>query len=62
MDRKQAINEAIDYCIDHDILSDFLRKYQAEVLGMLLEQFDIKKYERSLKAEGFEEGLLEGRT
>ncbi|MCM1212790.1 MAG: hypothetical protein NC318_14480, partial [Blautia sp.] len=33
------------------------RKYRAEVLGMLLEKFDVKKYERSLRAEGFEEGI-----
>lgn len=29
------------------ILEEFLRKYRSEVLGMLLEEFDVKKYERS---------------
>jgi SOS response regulatory protein OraA/RecX len=38
-------------------LEDFLRKYRQEVLGMLLEEFDVKKYERSLREEGREEGL-----
>lgn len=28
---------------------------------MLLEEFDVKKYERSLRAEGREEGRAEGR-
>lgn len=60
-DRQTALNTAIDYCIDHDILADFLRKYRAEVLGMLLEKFDVKKYERSLREEGREEGRLEER-
>lgn len=48
---QEALDTAIAYCIDHDILSDFLRKYRAEVLGMLLEEFDVDKYERSIKAE-----------
>lgn len=59
--RQEALNMAIDYCIDHDILSDFLKKYRAEVLGMLLEEFDADKYERTLKAEGMEEGIEIGR-
>lgn len=34
--------------------------YRAEVLGMLLEEFDVDKYERSIKAEGRVEGIAEG--
>jgi hypothetical protein len=56
-DRQQALNDAIAYCIEHHILEVFLRKYRQEVLGMLLEEFDVKKYERSLREEGREEGL-----
>ncbi len=56
IERQQALNEAIDYCIEHGILSEILRKYKAEVLGMLLEEFDVDKYERTLKNEGREEG------
>ncbi len=52
-----ALNMAIDYCIDHDILAEFLRKYRSEVLGMLLEEFDVKKYERTIREEGREEGI-----
>ena len=59
-DRNEALNMAIDYCINHGILSEFLRKNRAEVLGMLLEEFDAKKYERTLREEGREEGLEEG--
>lgn len=57
---QEALDTAIDYCIDHNILSDFLRKYRAEVLGMLLEEFDVDKYERSIKAEGIAIGLQQG--
>ena len=53
---QDALYTAINYCIKHGILSDFLKKYRAEVLGMLLEEFDVDKYERSLRAEGTEYG------
>lgn len=55
-DRKAALNDAILYCTQNHILEEFLRKYRTEVLGMLLEEFDVNKYERSLKEEGREEG------
>ena len=59
-DRQEALHTAIEYCIEHDILSEFLRNYRAEVVGMLLEKFDVKKYERSLREEGREEGIEQG--
>ena len=58
-ERNEALNQAIDYCITHDILSDFLKKYRVEVLGMLLEEFDAKKYERTIRQEGREQGRKE---
>ena len=60
-DRKEALESAIEYCIENHILEEFLRKYRSEVLGMLLEEFDVKKYERSLREEGREEGRKIGR-
>lgn len=59
-DRHAALNDAIAYCIENHILEEFLRKYRQEVLGMLLEEFDVDKYERSLKDAGREEGRREG--
>lgn len=59
-DRQEALNRAIDYCIENGILKEFLLKNRAEVLGMLLEEFDAEKYERTLRREGLEEGLEEG--
>ena len=60
-DRNEALNMAVDHCIEEGILSSFLRKNRAEVLGMLLEEFDAEKYERTLREEGREEGRREGR-
>ncbi len=36
-------------------------KKRAEVLGMLLEEFDAEKYERTIRGEGREEGREEGK-
>ena len=57
---QEALEEAVEYCIDHGILSEFLKRYRSEVLGMLLEEFDVDKYERTMKREGYEEGHAEG--
>ena len=60
-DREEAMNTAIDYCIAHGILEDILRKHRSQILGSLLEDFDEKKYARTLREEGWEAGLQAGR-
>lgn len=61
-DMQTALNRAVDFCIEEGILKEFLRKNRAEVLGMLLEEFDAEKYERTIRGEGREEGRKEGRS
>ncbi len=60
MERRAAYEKAVEYCIKHDILRDFLRKNRAEVIGMLLADFDAEKYERTIRQEGVEEGIEQG--
>lgn len=60
-DIQTALNKAIDYCIEKGILKEILLRNRAEVLGMLLEEFDAEKYERTLRGEGWENGREEGR-
>ena len=60
--REEAMNAAIEYCIAHGILEDILRKHRSQVLGSLLEEFDEKKYARTLRAEGYEAGRTDGFT
>ncbi len=55
-DIQTALNRAVEECIEKGILKEFLLKNRAEVLGMLLEEFDVEKYERTLRKEGKEEG------
>ncbi len=60
-DVQTALNKAVDFCIEKGILKRFLLKNRAEVLGMLLEEFDAEKYERTIRSEGWEEGREAGR-
>ena len=55
---KEVMREVIDYCIKNDILADFLKKYRGEVLGMILEEFDVEKYERSMEEYGRDKMLV----
>ncbi len=59
-DRKEALGNAIEYCIGNNILKEFLKKYRMEVLGMLLEEFDVEKYERTMREDGRIEGIQQG--
>ena len=61
MERREAYSRATEYCIEHDILREFLRRNRAEVVGMLLTEFDAEKYETTIREEGREEGRQEGR-
>ena len=58
--REEAMNAAIENCIEHGILEDILRKHRSQVLGSLLEEFDEKKYARTLREEGREAGYEAG--
>lgn len=60
IDMQAALNRAVEECIEKGILKEFLLKNRAEVLGMIFEEFDVEKYERTLRREGREEGLEEG--
>lgn len=60
MRREEAIHTAIDICIEKGILRDILIKQKAEVLHMLLTEYDEKKHFKTLFREGREEGIKEG--
>lgn len=56
-DIQAALNMAIDDCIEQGILYKTLVEHRTEVLGMLLEEFDVDKYERTLREEGIGIGM-----
>ena len=56
-----AVNEAVDSCIREGILKDFLLKHKAEVVGMLLTEYNEAETMELLREEAREEGWAEGR-
>ena len=56
-----AIALAIEYCIDHGLLSEFLDKHSSEVRNMLTVEFNMEDAKMIWREEGLEEGLERGR-
>lgn len=59
---QKSIDLAIDYCIEHDILKEFMTKNRAEVCQMLLYEYDEALHMNNEKQISWEEGRLEGHT
>jgi len=60
MARDKAIACAIDFCIDNDILAEFLTEHYQGVSKMLNWEYDADAEKRVLKKEAIEEGRAEG--
>ncbi|MDD3402885.1 MAG: hypothetical protein PHQ72_05955 [Hespellia sp.] len=60
----EAIDMASEYCIEHDVLREFLLKNRNEVRQLILTEYDEKKQRaldrRDARAEGRAEGKAEG--
>ena len=60
MELEKALGQAIEYCLAHGVLTDILRRSQAEVRRMLLEEYDEEAEREYLRKEAIEEGLERG--
>ena len=60
MDKGEAVDSAIDYCIGNGILKDFLTNNRNEVRSMSLFEFDAEEHEKAIKQIAYEEGELVG--
>ena len=58
--RKKAIKEAVKYCQKHDILKEFLKTHAAEVLSMLMTEWNWDDALAVRYEEGIEKGLEQG--
>ncbi len=67
---ENAVKTAVEYCIENDVLSEYLSKHKAEVIGMILADYDAEAVKQVIadesreegRAEGLAEGLAEGRS
>ena len=56
------MRNAVDECIERNILSDFLIKNKAGVIDMYLTEWDEEAYRTVLKQESWEDGRAEGKA
>ena len=59
---EDAVNKAVDECIENDILRSFLTKHKAEVMDVCITEFNEKSFVDGIKEEGRAEGRAEGMT
>jgi len=59
-DLLKAIKEALKYCMEHDILKEYLEKHETEVINMLYTEWNWDTALEVAREEAFEDGLEEG--
>ena len=57
---KDAVIITVDYCIEHDILKDFLLANKSEVISMSIFEYDEELHKKTLLSEGYEDGYADG--
>jgi len=57
---EESVKSAVKYCIEHNVLKDFLEKIGAEVINMLFYDFSVEEIADIRYNEGREDGLEKG--
>jgi len=60
-DLLKAIKEALKYCVENDILKEYLEKHETEVINMLYTEWDWDTALEVAREEAFEDGEDKGR-
>jgi hypothetical protein len=59
-ERRRAMTQAIQWCINHNTLEEFLKSNSSEVMNMLMEEWDLDTALKVEREEGREEGWEKG--
>ena len=59
MPLRNAVDQAVDECVESGVLEEFLNKHRKEVRNMVLTEFDEEKFLKMVRAEERAEGRLE---
>ena len=62
MSRDKAIEEAVDFAIKENYLDGFFKTQRAEIIGMILTEFDEEQAHRIWREDGYVEGHDDGRN
>ena len=58
---EEAVRHAVDHCIRHNILKDFLLANKAEVVRMTLYEYDEELHKQTIRKESYEDGFDDGK-
>ncbi len=58
----EAVETAVDECIQNGILRDFLLREKAKVISMSIFEFDQELHDKTIRNESWEEGKAEGKA
>lgn len=61
MPLREAVDSAVEFCIRQGVLEDILRKDRAEVVNLILTEYNEKQHLANVKKEGYEDGLEKGK-
>lgn len=59
---EQAVLKAVNYCIEHDIMKEFMEKHRQEVVNMFTEEWSLEEAKRVAAEEAAEEAAKEARN
>ena len=59
---KEAVDRAVNECIEEEILVEFLRKHRGDIMANVLTEFNEEVFVRGIREEGREEGREEARV
>ena len=57
----KSIETAVKYCVEKNVLKDFLKAHGSEVVNMLFDNYDFDTYMAVVREDGREEGIAKGR-
>ena len=60
MEKRDAINEAVDWACSQNLLDGFFRENKAMIAAVSLTEFDQELYDKCRREEGRKEGLEKG--
>ena len=60
-DLKQAIDEAVQTCMDEGLITDFLQKHSREVTGILFQEITVEEFAEIRAREAYADGEKAGR-
>ena len=59
MEVQDAVDKAVDEAIEENLLDGFFTRQKAEVVGMILEEFNEERFKRNMREEGAYDKAIE---